>query len=98
MHITQPAPHITPPVAAQNGDFITKEELNAIAAEEWMDMIRKELGDDMPATIGEIREMAREAALKHAAPVVRISDADIEAIARRVAVILRETGTAQTGN
>ena len=79
-----------------NSEIITKENLRAIAGEEWRKILQEEIGDDAPATLGDIRRMVRDAlrenpALPESAAPVKLSQSDIDAIARRVAVILRDS-------
>lgn len=80
----------------QANDIITMENLHAIAGEEWMKILREEVGDAAPATIADIRQMVRDAMRESppppaAAAPVRLSQTDISAIAREVAAILRDS-------
>ena len=42
----------------QDNAPITKENLRAVLCEEWLNILREELGEDAPATIGDIRQIA----------------------------------------
>ena len=81
----------------ENAAPVAKEELRALVCEEWQNILREELGDDAPATIGDIRQMVREAVRENppapaASPAPALSETDIDAIARRIIQITGKSG------
>ena len=84
----------------QDNAPITKENLRAVLCEEWLNILREELGENAPATIGDIRQMVREAICENPSVLVSdsastMSETDVNAIAHRIVDIMRESGAAE---
>ena len=84
----------------QDNAPITKENLRAVLCEEWLNILREELGENAPATIGDIRQMVREAICENPSVLVSdsastMSETDVNAVAHRIVDIMRESGAAE---
>ena len=84
----------------QDNAPITKENLRAVLCEEWLNILREELGENAPATIGDIRQMVREAICENPSVLVSdsastMSETDVNAVACRIVDIMRESGAAE---
>ena len=84
----------------QDNAPITKENLRAVLCEEWLNILREELGENAPATIGDIRQMVREAICENPSVLVSdtastMSETDVNAVAHRIVDIMRESGVTE---
>ena len=84
----------------QDNAPITKENLRAVLCEEWLNILREELGENAPATIGDIRQMVREAICENPSVLVSdsaptMSETDVNAVAHRIVDIMRASGAAE---